>query len=160
MSIIQDISNINALTEPQINFDSLDNITLNQKLDSIFNNIINNTEDIKLIPKINDSKKLVIFFEFFFNRLNEIVTMPNILEKCNVIFKYLSETLINNFIILLEKKEQEKISHFFYNLNFFEILITSLNNQDISLFKENFVLFLQVSFFYLISFLDFPKCFK
>ena len=152
MSIIQDISNINALTEPQINFDSLDNITLNQKLDSIFNNIINNTEDIKLIPKINESQKLVIFFEFFFNRLNEIVTMPNILEKRNVIFKYLSETLINNLIILLEKKDQEKISQFFYNLNFFEILITSLNNQDISLFKEKFVLFLKVSFLYLISF--------
>ena len=78
--------------------------------------------------------------------------MPNIIEKRNDIFKYLSETLINNLIILLEKKDQEKISQFFYNLNFFEILITSLNNQDISLFKEKFVLFLKVSFFYLISF--------
>jgi len=152
MSILQDIPNINIFPEPQINFDSLDNISLNQKLDSIFINIINTTEDIKLIPKLNDSKKLLIFFEFFFNKLNEIITIPNILEKRNVIFKYLSETLINNLIILLEKKDQEKISHFFYNLNFFEILITSLNNQDISLFKENFVLFLEVSIFYLISF--------
>lgn len=152
MSILQDTSNINIFPEPQINFDSLDNISLNQKLDSIFINIINTTEDIKLIPKLNDSKKLLIFFEFFFNRLNEIITIPNILEKRNVIFKYLSETLINNLIILLEKKDQEKISHFFYNLNFFEILITSLNNQDISLFKENFVLFLEVSISYLISF--------
>ena len=152
MSIIQGTTNINILTEHQTNFDSLDNITLNQKLELIFNNIINNTEDIKLIPKINDSKNLLIFFEFFFNRLNEIITMPNIIEKRNDIFKYLSETLINNLIILLEKKDQEKISQFFYNLNFFEILITSLNNQDISLFKEKFVLFLKVSFFYLISF--------
>lgn len=152
MSILQDTSNINIFPEPQINFDSLDNISLTQKLDSIFINIINTTEDIKLIPKLNDSKKLLIFFEFFFNRLNEIITIPNILEKRNVIFKYLSETLINNLIILLEKKDQEKISHFFYNLNFFEILITSLNNQDISLFKENFVLFLEVSISYLISF--------
>ena len=152
MSILQDIPNINIFPEPQINFDSLDNISLNQKLDSIFINIINTTEDIKLIPKLNDSKKLLIFFEFFFNRLNEVITIPNILEKRNVIFKYLSETLINNLIILLEKKDQEKISHFFYNLNFFEILITSLNNQDISLFKENFVLFLEVSISYLISF--------
>lgn len=152
MSIIQGTTNINILTEHQTNFDSLDNITLNQKLELIFNNIINNTEDIKLIPKINDSKNLFIFFEFFFNRLNEIITMPNIIEKRNDIFKYLSETLINNLIILLEKKDQEKISQFFYNLNFFEILITSLNNQDISLFKEKFVLFLKVSFFYLISF--------
>ena len=153
MSILQDIPNINIFPEPQINFDSLDNISLTQKLDSIFINIINTTEDIKLIPKLNDSKKLLIFFEFFFNRLNEIITIPNILEKRNVIFKYLSETLINNLIILLEKKDQEKISHFFYNLNFFEILITSLNNQDISLFKENIVLFLEVSISYLISFL-------
>ena len=152
MSIIQGTTNINILTEHQTNFDSLDNITLNQKLELIFNNIINNTEDIKLIPKINDSKNLLFFFEFFFNRLNEIITMPNIIEKRNDIFKYLSETLINNLIILLEKKDQEKISQFFYNLNFFEILITSLNNQDISLFKEKFVLFLKVSFFYLISF--------
>ena len=152
MSIIQGTTNINILTEHQTNFDSLDNITLNQKLELIFNNIINNTEDIKLIPKINNSKNLLIFFEFFFNRLNEIITMPNIIEKRNDIFKYLSETLINNLIILLEKKDQEKISQFFYNLNFFEILITSLNNQDISLFKEKFVLFLKVSFFYLISF--------
>ena len=65
MSIIQGTTNINILTEHQTNFDSLDNITLNQKLELIFNNIINNTEDIKLIPKINDSKNLLFFLNFF-----------------------------------------------------------------------------------------------
>ena len=45
MNIIQDSINSQApfLTEHQIDFDKLNNITLNQKLDSIFNNLIYNT---------------------------------------------------------------------------------------------------------------------
>ena len=146
MDIDQDTINFQSpfLTDAQINFDRLDNITLNQKLDSIFNLIYNNT-DIKLIPKINNTKNLLIFFEFFFNKLDNIEAISNASEKKNDIFKYLSEILIKNLEILNEKNDQEKIAHFFYNINFFEILIQTLNEEDISLFKDKFSLFINVS---------------
>ena len=146
MDIDQDTINFQSpfLTDAQINFDRLDNITLNQKLDSIFNLIYNNT-DIKLIQKINNTKNLLIFFEFFFNKLNNIEAISNASEKKNDIFKYLSEILIKNLEILNEKNDQEKIAHFFYNINFFEILIQTLNEEDISLFKDKFSLFINVS---------------
>ena len=146
MDIDQDTINFQSpfLTDAQINFDRLDNITLNQKLDSIFNLIYNNT-DIKLIPKINNTKNLLIFFEFFFNKLDNIEAISNASEKKNDIFKYLSEILIKNLEILNEKNDQEKIAHFFYNINFFEILIQTLNEEDISLFKDKFFLFINVS---------------
>ena len=146
MDIDQDTINFQSpfLTDAQINFDRLDNITLNQKLDSIFNLIYNNT-DIKLIPKINNTKNLLIFFEFFFNKLNNIEAISNASEKKNDIFKYLSEILVKNLEILNEKNDQEKIAHFFYNINFFEILIQTLNEEDISLFKDKFSLFINVS---------------
>ena len=146
MDIDQDTINFQSpfLSDAQINFDRLDNITLNQKLDSIFNLIYNNT-DIKLIPKINNTKNLLIFFEFFFNKLNNIEAISNASEKKNDIFKYLSEILIKNLEILNEKNDQEKIAHFFYNINFFEILIQTLNEEDISLFKDKFSLFINVS---------------
>ena len=146
MDIDQDTINFQSpfLTDAQINFDRLDNITLNQKLDSIFNLIYNNT-DIKLIQKINNTKNLLIFFEFFFNKLDNIEAISNASEKKNDIFKYLSEILIKNLEILNEKNDQEKIAHFFYNINFFEILIQTLNEEDISLFKDKFSLFINVS---------------
>ena len=146
MDIVQDTLNLQSpfLTDAQINFDRLDNITLNQKLDSIFNLMYNNT-DIKLIPKINNTKNLLIFFEFFFNKLNNMEAISNASEKKNDIFKYLSEILIKNLEILNEKNDQEKIAHFFYNINFFEILIQTLNEEDISLFKDKFSLFINVS---------------
>ena len=133
------------LTDNQISFENLDNITLNQKLDSIFNNLIYNNLDIRLIPNIYDSKNLLILFDYFFNKLNDIVTEPNISEKRNDIFKYLSDILINNLQNISDKKDQEKISQFFYNLNFFEIFLGTLNNKDISVFKEKFSLFIRVS---------------
>ena len=147
MNIIQDSINSQApfLTEHQIDFDKLNNITLNQKLDSIFNNLIYNNLDIRLIPNIYDSKNLSILFDYFFNKLNDIVTEPNISEKRNDIFKYLSDILINNLQNISDKKDQEKISQFFYNLNFFEIFLDTLNNKDISVFKEKFSLFIKVS---------------
>jgi hypothetical protein len=147
MNIIQDSINSQApfLTEHQIDFDKLNNITLNQKLDSIFNNLIYNNLDIRLIPNIYDSKNLLILFDYFFNKLNDIVTEPNISEKRNDIFKYLSDILINNIQNISDKKDQEKISQFFYNLNFFEIFLGTLNNKDISVFKEKFSLFIKVS---------------
>ena len=147
MNIIQDSINSQApfLTEHQIDFDKLNNITLNQKLDSIFNNLIYNNLDIRLIPNIYDSKNLLILFDYFFNKLNDIVTEPNISEKTNDIFKYLSDILINNLQNISDKKDQEKISQFFYNLNFFEIFLGTLNNKDISVFKEKFSLFIKVS---------------
>jgi hypothetical protein len=148
MDIVQDTLNFQSapfLTDAQINFDTLDNITLNQKLESIFYNLIYNNTDIKLIPKINNTKNLLILFEFFFNKLNDIETITNTIEKKNDIFKYLSEILIKNLEILNEKNDQEKIAHFFYNINFFEILIQTLNEQDISLFKDKFSLFINVS---------------
>lgn len=147
MNIIQDSINSQApfLTEHQIDFDKLNNITLNQKLDSIFNNLIYNNLDIRLIPNIYDSKNLLILFDYFFNKLNDIVTEPNISEKRNDIFKYLSDILINNLQHISDKKDQEKISQFFYNLNFFEIFLGTLNNKDISVFKEKFSLFIKVS---------------
>ena len=147
MNIIQDSINSQApfLTEHQIDFDKLNNITLNQKLDSIFNNLIYNNLDIRLIPNIYDSKNLSILFDYFFNKLNDIVTEPNISEKRNDIFKYLSDILINNLQNISDKKDQEKISQFFYNLNFFEIFLGTLNNKDISVFKEKFSLFIRVS---------------
>lgn len=147
MNIIQDSINSQApfLTEHQIDFDKLNNITLNQKLDSIFNNLIYNNLDIRLIPNIYDSKNLLILFDYFFNKLNDIATEPNISEKRNDIFKYLSDILINNLQNISDKKDQEKISQFFYNLNFFEIFLGTLNNKDISVFKEKFSLFIKVS---------------
>ena len=148
MDIVQDTLNFQSapfLTDAQINFDTLDNITLNQKLESIFYNLIYNNTDIKLIPKINNTKNLLILFEFFFNKLNDIATIANVIEKKNDIFKYLSETLIKNLENITEKNDQEKIAQYFYNLNFFEIMIQTLNEQDISLFKEKFALFINVS---------------
>ena len=155
MDIVQDTLNLQSpfLTDAQINFDRLDNITLNQKLDSIFNLIYNNT-DIKLIPKINNTKNLLIFFEFFFNKLNNIEAISNASEKKNDIFKYLSEILIKNLEILNEKNDQEKIAHFFYNINFFEILIQTLNEEDISLFKDKFSLFINVSIILFLFFFE------
>ena len=119
MNIIQDSINSQApfLTEHQIDFDKLNNIT----------------------------KNLLILFDYFFNKLNDIVTEPNISEKRNDIFKYLSDILINNLQNISDKKDQEKISQFFYNLNFFEIFLGTLNNKDISVFKEKFSLFIKVS---------------
>ena len=72
MDIVQDTLNLQSpfLTDAQINFDTLDNIALNQKLESIFYNLIYNNTDIKLIPKITNTKNLLILFEFFFNTLN------------------------------------------------------------------------------------------
>ena len=77
--------------------------------------------------------------------MNDISTIPNILEKRNDIFIYLSEILINNLEKIREKKDQEKISQFFYNINFFNIFLETLNKKDFSSFKETFVLFIQVS---------------
>ena len=77
--------------------------------------------------------------------MNDIVTEPNISEKRNDIFKYFSDILINNLQNISDKKDQEKISQFFYNLNFFEIFLGTLNNKDISVFKEKFSLFIKVS---------------
>ena len=155
MDIDQDTINFQSpfLTDAQINFDRLDNITLNQKLDSIFNLIYNKT-DIKLIPKINNTKNLLILFEFFFNKLNNIEAISNASEKKNDIFKYLSEILIKNLEILKEKNDQEKIAHFFYNINFFEILIQTLNEEDISLFKDKFSLFINVSIILFLFFFE------
>ena len=133
------------LTDNQISFENLDNITLNQKLESIFYNLIYNNTDIKLIPKITNTKNLLILFQFFFNRLNDIATITNVIEKKNDIFKYLSEILLKNLENITEKNDQEKIAQYFYNLNFFEIMIQTLNEQDISLFKEKFTLFINVS---------------
>ena len=147
MDIVQDTLNLQSpfLTDAQINFDTLDNITLNQKLESIFYNLIYNNTDIKLIPKITSTKNLLILFQFFFNRLNDIATITNVIEKKNDIFKYLSEILLKNLENITEKNDQEKIAQSFYNLNFFEIMIQTLNEQDISLFKEKFTLFINVS---------------
>ena len=155
MDIDQDTINFQSpfLTDAQINFDTLDNITLNQKLDSIFNLIYNKT-DIKLIPKINKTKNLLILFEFFFNKLNNIEAISNASEKKNDIFKYLSEILIKNLEILNEKNDKEKIAHFFYNINFFEILIQTLNEEDISLFKDKFSLFINVSIILFLFFFE------
>ena len=132
------------LTDNQISFENLDNITLNQKLDSIFNNLIYNNPDIKLTPKNFEPKNLFILFDYFFNRFNDITTIPIIFEKRNDIFKYLSEILINNLQNLKEKKEQENFSKFFYNLNFFQTILDSLKNKDFSSFKEKFSLFIKV----------------
>ena len=132
------------LTDNQISFENLDNITLNQKLDSIFNNLIYNNPDIKLTPKNFEPKNLFILFDYFFNRFNDITTIPIIFEKRNDIFKYLSEILINNLQNLKEKKEQENFSKFFYNLNFFQTILDSLKNKDFSSFKEKFALFIKV----------------
>ena len=147
MDIVQDTLNFQSpfLTDAQINFDTLDNIALNQKLESIFYNLIYNNTDIKLIPKITNTKNLLILFQFFFNRLNDIATITNVIEKKNDIFKYLSEILLKNLENITEKNDQEKIAQYFYNLNFFEIMIQTLNEQDISLFKEKFTLFINVS---------------
>jgi hypothetical protein len=147
MDIVQDTLNLQSpfLTDAQINFDTLDNIALNQKLESIFYNLIYNNTDIKLIPKITNTKNLLILFQFFFNRLNDIATITNVIEKKNDIFKYLSEILLKNLENITEKNDQEKIAQYFYNLNFFEIMIQTLNEQDISLFKEKFTLFINVS---------------
>ena len=132
------------LTDNQISFENLDNITLNQKLDSIFNNLIYNNPDIKLTPKNFEPKNLFILFDYFFNRFNDITTIPIIFEKRNDIFKYLSEILINNLQNLKEKKEQENFSKFVYNLNFFQTILDSLKNKDFSSFKEKFALFIKV----------------
>ena len=147
MDIVQDTLNLQSpfLTDAQINFDTLDNIALNQKLESIFYNLIYNNIDIKLIPKITNTKNFLILFQFFFNRLNDIATITNVIEKKNDIFKYLSEILLKNLENITEKNDQEKIAQYFYNLNFFEIMIQTLNEQDISLFKEKFTLFINVS---------------
>ena len=147
MDIVQDTLNLQSpfLTDAQINFDTLDNIALNQKLESIFYNLIYNNTDIKLIPKITSTKNLLILFQFFFNSLNDIATITNVIEKKNDIFKYLSEILLKNLENITEKNDQEKIAQYFYNLNFFEIMIQTLNEQDISLFKEKFTLFINVS---------------
>ena len=147
MDIVQDTLYLQSpfLTDAQINFDTLDNIALNQKLESIFYNLIYNNTDIKLIPKITNTKNLLILFQFFFNRLNDIATITNVIEKKNDIFKYLSEILLKNLENITEKNDQEKIAQYFYNLNFFEIMIQTLNEQDISLFKEKFTLFINVS---------------
>ena len=155
MDIISNTNNSQTanLTEHQINFDTLDNITLNQKLETIFNNLIyNNNQDFKLTPKIFDTKNISILFEYFFNRLNDITTVPFISEKKNNIFQFLSEILINNLQKIYEEKEQEKISKFFYNLNFFQIFSQTLKKLDFPLFKEKFTLFIKVSFIHFISF--------
>ena len=152
MAQIQDSTNTQEaiLNTNQISFDNLENTTLNQKLESIFNNLIYNNTDIKLIPKNFEPKNLLILFDYFFNKLNEITTIPLVLEKRNDIFKYLSEILINNLEKIQEKKEQEKISKYFYNLNFFQIVLDSLKNSELSLFKEKFALFIKVSLIYFI----------
>ena len=155
MDIISNPNNSQAanLTEHQINFDTLDNITLNQKFETIFNNLIyNNNQDFKLTPKNFDTKNISILFEYFFNRLNDITTIPFITEKKSDIFQFLSEILINNLQKIYEEKEQEKISKFFYNLNFFQIFSQTLKKLDFPLFKEKFTLFIKVSFNHFISF--------
>ena len=155
MDIISNTTNSQAaiLTEQKINFDTLDNITLNQKLETIFNNLIyNNNQDFKLTPKIFATKNISILFEYFFNRLNDITTVPFISEKKNNIFQFLSEILINNLQKIYEEKEQEKISKFLYNLNFFQIFSQTLKKLDFPLFKEKFTLFIKVSFIHFISF--------
>ena len=67
MDIVQDTLNLQSpfLTDAQINFDTLDNIALNQKLESIFYNLIYNNTDIKLIPKITSTKNLLILFHSY-----------------------------------------------------------------------------------------------
>ena len=152
MAQIHDLANTQEaiLNTNQISFDNLENTTLNQKLESIFNNLIYNNTDIKLIPKNFEPKNLLILFDYFFNKLNEITTIPLVLEKRNDAFKYLSEILINNLEKIQEKKEQEKISKYFYNLNFFQIVLDSLKNSELSLFKEKFALFIKVSLIYFI----------
>ena len=64
----------------------------------------------------------------------------------------LSEILINNLQKIYDEKGQEKISKFFYNLNFFQIFSQTLKKLDFPLFKEKFTLFIKVSFIHFISF--------
>ena len=151
MDLVQSSNIISKNSLPELLSESqknLDNTNLNEKLESIFNLIINNNNqnlDTIPIPKDFATENLLNTFNFFFNKLNDISTIPNILEKRNDIFIYLSEILINNLEKIREKKDQEKISQFFYNINFFNIFLETLNKKDFSSFKETFVLFIQVS---------------
>ena len=143
-------SQIPSLIEQDINKQLSDNIDLNKKFEDIFLNLLNNNQ-INL-SKIIESNNFLIFFEYIFNRMNDIFTNEDIPSKKNDIFKFLSVELINNLEKIKEKKEQQKFDKYFYNLNFFEIFLEILKNKETNEFKLKLRSFLQVSLVYFILF--------
>ena len=144
------ISEIPHLIEQDLYKESNNIIDLNKKFEDIFLNLLNNNQIN--ISKIIESNNFLIFFEYIFIRMNDIVTNEDILEKKIDIFKFLSEELINNLEKINDKKQQDKLAVYFYNLNFFEIFLEILKNKEMNIFKDKFGCFIKVSLVYFILF--------
>jgi hypothetical protein len=143
----QNISkNINdiSLKEESINSDIKEIITANKNFEAIYLNLLNSKE-IK-IPKINGVYNFLIFFDFIFNKISSDNGPKEELSNKNKIMDLLIEELLNNIEEIKEKKYQEQLGKYFYDINFFNSFLDKLiKKQDISTFKEKFLIVSTVS---------------
>ena len=141
----KNINDIYLLKQTNIPENKEDIIT-NTKLESIYLDILNNNQIT--MPKINGFQNFLVFFDYIFNKLNIDKKSPDKLSKENEILKILIEEFINYSNELNDKTNQEKIVQYFLDKNFCGLFFEILNKkEDISSFKELFLLFSKVSIF-------------
>ena len=156
----KNINDIHVIKEPNISENKEDIIT-DTKLESIYFNLLNNTKIT--LPKINGFQNFMAFFNYIFTKLNTGEESPDKTGRKNELLKVLIEELTHYSKELGDSTNQAKIEQYFYDKNFFGVFLEILNKkEDISSFKEIFLLFSKVSILYLFIFyiLDYSKCFK
>lgn len=140
--------NVIYLLKQTNNPENKEDIITNEKLESIYLDIINNNQIT--IPKINGFQNFMVFFDYIFNKLNIDKESPDKLSKKNEILKSLIEKFINYTNELNDKSNQAKIERYFLDKNFCGLFFEILNKkEDISSFKEFFLLFSKVSILYI-----------
>ena len=149
-NISRNINDI-SLKEESINSDIKEIITADKNFESIYLNLLNSKE-IKL-PMINGVSDFLIFFDFIFNKINADKAPKEGISNKNEIMDFLIEELLKNIEEIKEKKYQERFGQYFYNINFFNTFLDKLiKNQDISIFKEKFLIVSPVSIYIIIIF--------
>ena len=144
----KNINDIHVIKEPNISENKEDIIT-DTKLESIYFNLLNNTKIT--LPKINGFQNFMAFFNYIFTKLNTGEESPDKTGRKNELLKVLIEQLTHYSKELGDSTNQAKIEQYFYDKNFFGVFLEILNKkEDISSFKEIFLLFSKVSILYYI----------
>ena len=152
MAQIQESKNLNDiyLIIQQTDLNNKEDILTDKKMQTLFFNLLNNTEII--LPKINSFSNYMIFLNYIFKefQVNEISSIE--LSRKNEILNFLAEELINQAMKTDHIIDKEKLVQYFYDKNFFSFFLENWQkNEDISLFKGIFSKFIEVSTYLLLK---------
>lgn len=152
MAQIQESKNLNDiyLIIQQTDLNNKEDILTDKKMQTLFFNLLNNTEII--LPKINSFSNYMIFLNYIFKefQVNEISSIE--LSRKNEILNLLAEELINQAMKTDHIIDKEKLVQYFYDKNFFSFFLENWQkNEDISLFKGIFSRFIEVSTYLLLK---------